>query len=262
MDFTIEELSKRAADIQSAADEIVTRYQEISSLKEAAVWKSDALALQNLFNLFEIDLVRSHEVESGLLHNEENTLKNLSFFKILTASQKSIKIHRENLDIIQNGIDSIEVAKSVIAGIIDETPIYKAELKQKLNDLIVLKKELTVNKRTVNEEMRQIRTAARQQTAKMSGLRGGTVGKIARYQRAGITMSKEKALSPMESTRGDIESQLIETEKQINRLKGIKVDEEGNIEAHVPRCAYCGRRVNSDKLCPGCGSDTITHELN
>jgi rubrerythrin len=88
------------------------------------------------------------------------------------------------------------------------------------------------------------------------------VGKFATYRRAGITMSKEKALSPLETKKADIENQLIEIEKQINRLNYIKIDEEGNEDLQVLRCSYCGRRVNPGEVCPGCGSDKTTYELN
>ena len=74
--------------------------------------------------------------------------------------------------------------------------------------------------------MRQIRTSARQARASLSGLRGGTIGKVASYQRAGITYSKESKLSPLESQKGKIEYELIEIEKKINRLNGFKGEDD------------------------------------
>jgi hypothetical protein len=262
MKYTIEELSKRAIDIQNASDEIVARYNKISSLQEAAVWKSDAIALQNLLNSFEQDLIQFQNIERGSLQEEESARKNLSFIKRYTTSKDTEKKHKGDIVQAQKGIDSITVARSVLAGIIDETPTNNVELKQKLTELNIHKKELTVDKRTVNEEMRQIRTSARQARASLSGVTRGTMGRMATYSRAGITRGKENKLSPLESEKGSIENQLIETEKKINRLKSINVDEEGNIESHVLRCSYCGRRVNFGELCPGCGSDKTTYALN
>jgi hypothetical protein len=54
-----------------------------------------------------------------------------------------------------------------------------------------LKKEFAIEKRSVNEEMRQIKTKARQDRANLSGMNRGTLGRIAIYQRATITRARE-----------------------------------------------------------------------
>jgi rubrerythrin len=262
VEFTIEKLSKRADDIQTAADEIVERYYEIKSLQDAAVWKSDALAIQNVLTLFQADLVQFHNSELESLQKKENTRKNLPFVQRFTASRESEKKHKNNLDILQKGMESVKVAKSVINETIDETPTNKVDLKTMLSGLITRKKELTFEKRSQNEEMRQIRTKARQDRANLSGMNRGTMGKIATYQRAAITREKESKLSPLEYKKGEIEYELIEIDKKINRLNGFKGDDMVYIETKVRRCSYCGRRVNSGELCPGCGSDRTTYELN
>jgi chromosome segregation ATPase len=257
MEFTIEELSKRAADIQRATNELFVRYHEITSLQEAARWKSDALALQNLLTLYQQDLVQSLNIVKVELTQEENARKSLSFIKRFRARRDLGKKHKGNLELTEKAIESIETAKSLIGEKINETPANRAELKTILSGLNARKKELSVDKRSLNEEIRQIRTKARQDRAEYSG-----IGKMATYQRASITRGKERMLAPRESDKGGVENQVIEIEKKIDRLEGFKVDDTVNIESDVLRCSNCGRRVNSGELCPGCGSDKTTYELN
>ena len=47
----------------------------------------------------------------------------------------------------------------------------------------------------------------------------------------------------------------------MNWLKSIELMDAITIDKKVLRCAYCGRRVSSDEICPGCGSDITTLEL-
>ena len=261
MEYSIENFTKRSKDIQIVIDELLERYHEITSLREAAVWKSDALALKSLILLFHRDLNQCHELEESLLQQEENVRKNLQFMKRLTASKEMEKKHRSNLQILQEGIESVVAAKTTIEKLIHDIPCNQAELKAIINDLTFRKKELTIEKREMNEEIRLIRTKARQDRAKLSGINRGTMGKIASYQRASITRGKESRLSPLEYAKGDIENQLIEIDKKMNRLNGFKLDDIVNHEDNILRCSYCGRRVNFGEICPGCGSDNTTYEL-
>ncbi len=260
MGVTVEEINKRAVDIQSVINEMLVRHKNIASLQEASIWKSDAIALLNLLSRFKADVGQFQEMEKASLKLEENTRKNLSFLKKFAAS-KAEKLHKDNLQNIEEGIKSIDVATENITKLIDEIPASNTELKTMLYELNCRKKELTVDKRTVNEEMRQIRTAARQARVSLSGVRGGTIGKVAFYQRAGITYSKESKLSPLESQKGRIENELIEIDRKINCLNGLKGEEDISPETEVLRCSYCGRRVNFGEVCPGCGSDETTFEL-
>jgi len=143
-----------------------------------------------------------------------------------------------------------------------KVPANNEELKTMLSRLNNRKKELSIEKRSINEEIRQIRTGARQARANLSGFRGGTMGKIATYQRAGITSSTENKLSPLESQKGRIEYELIKIDQQINRLSGFMGDDVVYTEIKVLRCSYCGRRVITGEVCPGCGSDKTTYELS
>jgi len=181
MEFTIEELAKRSMDIQRTIDEIIGSYNSITSLQAAAIWKSDALAIQNVITLFQADLDQFHTREEELLRKEEKTRGNLSFIQRFTASRTSENKHKENLQILHKGIESVATAKSSIYEKINETPSTKAELKTMLNRLISRKRQLAIEKRSVNEEMRQIRATARQAHASLTGLNRGTIGKIATY---------------------------------------------------------------------------------
>jgi hypothetical protein len=109
--------------------------------------------------------------------------------------------------------------------------------------------------------MRQIRTAARQERAKLTGLTRGTVGKVASYQRSAITYGKEKALSSYEDQKTEIENELMEVDRKINRLTNIQIDDVEIIVERIRRCSYCGCRVEFGDICPGCGSDKTTYAL-
>ncbi|MCJ7706002.1 MAG: hypothetical protein MUO38_00145 [Anaerolineales bacterium] len=129
-----------------------------------------------------------------------------------------------------------------------------------LAEFRLLKKEITTEKRSVSQAMREIRTKARQDITSWTGVRGGFVGSVARLDRMQIRHGKEAALAPHEGTRAALERQIVEVERSINwvsRFQGA----DPQAEEPALRCAYCGRRVSQNAVCPGCGSDKTTRDL-
>ena len=103
-----------------------------------------------------------------------------------------INEHKDNIITLEKGLKSVDIAKGALAKLIDETPDSKDKVKLQISTLSIRKKELAVEKREVNESMRMIRTKARQDRAKWTGVHGKYMGKAASAARAVITYTKEK----------------------------------------------------------------------
>jgi flagellar motility protein MotE (MotC chaperone) len=260
MSATVENLSKQAMALQYATNEIATRFQSLSTFPEASQWDSDATALVSLYEQFKNALADFRLSEEEAIRQTHNVRNALPFFKRLFASRKQEKAHKSIIGQVEKGIKSTETAISQLLEWIDQTPSSKAEQKEMLGELRLLKKELMTEKRTVNESMRAIRTQARQNMSTWTGVQGKFIGSVARVERMQIRHQKESALTPHEDAKAAIERQIIACERRINWISKF-TGEDPKPQEHVVRCAYCGRRVSSGKPCPGCGSDQTTREL-
>jgi hypothetical protein len=129
--------------------------------------------------------------------------------------RKDAAAHREELSQL---IDQMEAA-------IDKTPNSADEQREMLRELKLVKKELGIQKRETNEAMRQIRTTARQQSAKI-----GTEGlslffstpKTRRWSRMGVRLEKESAVAPHETTRTQLERQILVVERTIRWVEKFR----------------------------------------
>ena len=108
---------------------------------------------------------------------------------------------------------------------IDKTPNSADEQKEMLRELKLVKKELGLQKREANEAMRQIRTAARQRAAKI-----GTEGlsllfstpKTRRWARMRVWLEREAAGAPHETTRTQLERQMLVIERTIRWVEKFR----------------------------------------
>ena len=122
-----------------------------------------------------------------------------------------------------------------------------------LNELKCVKKNLVLEKREINEFIRQVNVEARKSIAKVSGISKGFIGSVARTHRVNVRYQKEAALRPNEDAKAAINRQLFQIERDILWVSKFNGEElPSGIE--VVRCAYCGRRVIDGNPCQSCGS--------
>jgi chromosome segregation ATPase len=258
---TISELAEQASTLQAHADELSHRFQTLGAYEEAARFDSDALAAIRLFERYKADLEGFLLSQEALLREAVSARNSLPFLKRLFASRSEEKQLASSIATARGGIASVETATSDLYELIDRTPSSKSEQKDMLAELRLLKKEVTTQKRSVNEAMQGIRTKARQDMASWTGVSGrGVVGSVARLERMSIRHGKEGALAPHESTKASLERQIIDLERRINWVDRFQGGDPKPEEAPL-RCAYCGRRVKQNAVCPGCGSDRTTRDL-
>jgi hypothetical protein len=260
MALTLDHLGKQAASLQQTADELSSRFEKLTTFEEAARWDADAFAVVRLFEQYRDAVAGFRSSEQQALQEANAARGTLPFFKRLFASRRTEKSREANIKQADKGTASVETAISQLFELADRTPACKAEQKEMLSELRLLKKELTTEKRSVNEAMRIIRTQARQNMATWTGVQRGFTGSVARLERMQIRHQKEGALSPHEDAKAAIERQLIEMERRINWVSRFK-GEDPREEQGVVRCAYCGRRVTAGSPCPGCGSDSTIRDI-
>ena len=263
MDKSFDKYLQRGNEIQGVANEVAGRFSRLVTFQDAITWLSDARALITILEQLADDLTEYKLCQEATLKQEEESRASSTFLKRNFGFREVEKNLKENISNGEGSGKNVERAISEVFILIDQTPTNKAEQKEMVSELRQLKKDLVLEKRTNNDELRQIRTTARQKSAEWTGTGGrGVLGSMARFDRARIRTSKEAALSPHEDSKTRIERQLIETERKINWVSHF-IGEEPMTEYQqvVLRCAYCGRRVEPGKVCPGCGSDRTNSSL-
>ena len=261
---TWEDLTKHTAIIQASVTELIQRHGELQSFRDAREWDKDSDAIIALLQDFKNDLTIFREGQETLLQQLTQEHNNKSFFKKILSSHSDENDVKKLIEQTDLGINSIEGGIDKLYEMMDKTPANKTEQKEIADELRQLKKELTLQKREANENLRQTRANARQKTANWTGVTGGTLGKVARYQRTSARLEKERALAPVEDLKRIIEGELIALERNLIWVMHFKGDDqEGTPQTpqveivfeHVLRCKYCGRRVgDTDDVCTGCGA--------
>jgi hypothetical protein len=140
-------------------------------------------------------------------------------------------------------------------GSIPKNQKEKVEIIKKLN---MQKKELGIQKRIINDNIRRINAKARADRAAWTGVRGnGLIGTAARIDRRTITNRKEEALRPLESQKTEIERLLANLDSEILRISRIVSSDDSASHANEEinqKCKYCGRELGQVNTCPGCGA--------
>lgn len=252
----LDTIAKSTKGIQGTIDELLTRFKNLSKFEEAAVWDGDAEAVLKLVEQYNERIRKFISSQEQALEELKSSRASQSFAKKMFASRKDEKSIETDLAAARKGIEENEETIDTLYELMDRTPSSKAEQAEMLKEFRQLKKELTTEKRAVNEEIRAIRAEARQKTTRMTGISGsGFMGSAARYSRASIRYQKESALRPNEDAKAAIERQLINIEKRINWVSRFSGDDPETRPDEILRCSYCGRRVEPNSVCPGCGSD-------
>jgi len=107
---------------------------------------------------------------------------------------------------------------------IDKTPSSRDEQREMIHELKLVKKELALRKREANESMRQIRTGTRQRGAKIgTGLSAVFhTPTTRRWSRIGLRLEKEAAVAPHETTRAQLEGQILVVERAIHWVQRFR----------------------------------------
>jgi hypothetical protein len=253
MEQSLGQLSKQAVETTNNFSKLLTRYKTLCSFQEVHQWKADVRALIKLYEDLKRNLETATTKEKELLALAEKKRNELPFVKRITASQQEENAHKSNITKLEQVITQIPENILSLVSLSEQLPENKLQQKQLINDLKNQKDDLNLKKKTVNENIRLIRTQARKDTASYTGLRG----KGATYMRGSITRQKESDLAPNEQVKARIESALIVTEQRINYISRIQGDDTFPESQQVSRCAYCGRRMFPGETCPGCGSDQM-----
>ena len=253
MDTDWDTISKQASSLSNTANELIARYNVLDKFKDAMAWRNDTQAVITLFEQYKENLDQFISRQSQKLSELKFARASQPIFKKMFVSKDEKKIEAE-IDNSKKGVMSVDSAIESLRDLIDRIPLNKEEQAGMLKALREAKKDLTLEKRSVNAEMRGIRTEARQENANIVGQRGPG----SRYYRAAIVREREKILSPHEDTKAAIEQELIVIEKRINRISRFTGDDpQPQFIDVVFRCSYCGRRVETNSVCSGCGSDHV-----
>jgi hypothetical protein len=260
---TSEELNKHTAALQESVNELMQKHSGLQSFRDARDWDEDAKAVLDLLQQFRNDLSGYREEQAEALDKLQQERSQGSLFKKAFSSRSSENDVKDNIKGTDEAIKSIHDVTDKLSEMMDKTPASKSEQKEIADDLRQLKKDLALQKREINESLRAVRANARQKTAGWTGVHSGLLGSAARYQRATIRLDKERSLVPHENQKAFIENRLIALEKDLNWVLHFRADASGTASQdpqtdigpeQIQRCSYCGRRVFSHDVCPGCGA--------
>jgi hypothetical protein len=252
-----DEIADKTPLLVGRYNELTSVFDLLSTFSEADQWDADASALIRLVTEEISDYLSFRESEIHLLENILAARNSKSFAAKIFASKSEENSHKENIKKIDKAVNQLESLMENLNSLIDRTPNSKAEQKEMIDELKALKKELTLEKKEINEAIRQTNVEARKSMASVTGLRGGFVGDIARYKRISTRLEKEAALKPNEDAKAIINRKLLQIDKNINWVSKFKGDELPTINSitnSILRCAYCGRAVIEGEICLGCGS--------
>lgn len=255
--ITYDELEISSKHLIDRFKELVELYENLRTFSDAQSWISGVSALITLFRNSIDDVIELKNNEILLLENAIGARKEKSFFKKVVASKSDEKKHKEIISEMEIIETNIKLIIDRLNSDIDKTPISKEQQKEMLDNLKILKKELSLEKKTVNESIRLINAKARRDISSSTGIRRGTAGEIARMQRRHTRLQKEIQLAPEENRKQIINEKILEIEKEIIWVSHFK-DETASSKP-ILRCAHCGRKVVEGEPCISCGSiETIS----
>lgn len=255
-----EELIKRNPVLQESLNELSERYNALESFQDAREWDKDSQAFIDIL----LDLIKDwgdYRKEQESLYEQLIKEREGKPFINKLFSKRPDEDVKKSIDLIDIEIKGLESAIDMLSELMDKTPANKSEQKEIADNIKLLKKELSLKKQEVNESLRQIRANARIKATNWTGVTGGIIGKVAKYQRISARLEKEIALTPIEDVRKYIEKKAIALERDLIWIMHFKGDDQETKQSpqeetiSVMRCNYCGRRVNDlDDVCKGCGA--------
>ncbi len=266
---TWDELGQKNSKTQNLINKLVEDFNSLQNFEDAKSWDEQAQNIINLLRALQDDMNDYIQYQKSL---NESLIKERSggtlLQKIFSSRNHENEI-KENIRKAEISTGSFIAAIEIISEMVDKTPTSKSEQKEIVESLKQIKKELTLQKREINEGMRKTRADARNKSVKWAGVNSGFLGSVARYNRISARIDKEQSLLPLEEQKSLIEKELISIERDINwvlRFKGSETPQ-NHTESNSTKtnseiskyCPYCGRRGNSD-ICVGCGAVITINE--
>jgi hypothetical protein len=181
------------------------------------------LSLRSIDEVKEWDKKASSEIEKLLIHvhnievkqqllstaiiEEKQKHESKSFFAKLFDSQEKKKLLVEKHN--QMGISKKMLIKTIddLTNAIAFTPDSPEDVKDLIKECRNTKKELRIQKKTVNSQMTSIRVEARQKSSQT------IYGKYGKWDRRMIQLNKEAALQPHENEKTALERQIIKLDQ-------------------------------------------------
>ena len=267
------------SNLITRTNELIASFENLTTFEKASQWDADAQGVIASLEQEKASFTELKTEEQEALNLARKERESQPFFQRLLASKDTENTHAENIKIIDQVNANANLAIEKLFELIDKTPNSKAEQKEMLDEMKQYKKELTLEKRSVSENVRLINTEARKKTASVSGTTAKLLyGSSARYMRSSVRYQKESTLKPQEDAKAAINRQLLELDKNILWVSRFKSEEKVEVEEilhfsgyetpgdpvepKVLRCAFCGRKVTEGSPCEGCGSDHTKLELN
>jgi vacuolar-type H+-ATPase subunit I/STV1 len=221
----LESIVKDTQVMQSRISELIARHKTINHFEQGDPWKRDAQAvipdLEQLIERLRL-FISTQEVELAELQAARSEL---SVTKKLFTSRKDEKSIEADIAAAREAIDADERTIAMLHAAMDSIPSGKLERKEMLKALKSLKKQLTAEKRAINQQIRAIKVKASLDLAQWKGVTKGTVGKAARHQRASIRLMKKAQLEPQETARAAVKRQINEVNQRIKWVSNFSGDE-------------------------------------
>ena len=181
--------------------------QTLTSIEEIIEWDKNATA--------EIEQLKTH------VHNIEGKQQQISstiivekqkheakpFFSKLLDSEKNKKLLLERHKRLSESRKMIEKTIEDLSNAIAFTPDSVDDVKELIKECRNSKKELKIQKKTINSAMSTIRVEARQRSVNT------LYGKYGKWDRRMIQLNKESALQPQETKKTAIERQIIKLDQ-------------------------------------------------
>jgi hypothetical protein len=192
------------------SSKVTTLSESIVSLKtinEVFEWDKNAAAeielLKNHVNIIERKL---QQISSAIIvEKQKHDAK--SFFSKIFDNEKEKKYLLEKHNKLSVSRKMIEKTVEDLSNAIAFTPDSVDDVKTLIKECRNSKKELQIQKKSINSEMTSIRVEARQKSVNTM------YGKYGKWDRRMIQLNKESALQPKENKKAAIERQIIKIDQ-------------------------------------------------
>lgn len=195
---------------------LVDRFDNLRTFDSVKEWDSEA---QNYREIL-ISAVSSAESDlAAVTRSLETHLSSLSIGQKLLPNKKANEL-KQHISILEKVVAGCEPIVQELQSRLDRSPNNKDEQQRLLNELKLQRKELQLEKREANAEMRGVREHAGTKSAMAGGGISYLMGLTAAQRRI-IRLNKEAALHPYRSRRDLLENQILILDREILWVESI-----------------------------------------